>query len=268
MCMDCNDAREGLWPPERPKLVGQEVAAARSHVDECPECEEYFEQDRQLLDAYSKIREDKAPLEVREGVFDALSEARWGLLRTQHDGESQPVAVHGWARRATAPLLVVAGLVVIALGTLEPGISGADVAASDDPAVFVADYLRRAVGQDHIETSDPDEIVRFLQRELGMALRPLERDGLVLERAEICLLEGRRGAMIVYKQDGAAISHYLVPRVGTRSRAPSVSDARTGPGGAELPVVTWSSDEVEQALVGEVGADKLLRLAGAGTLRP
>ena len=76
--------------------------------------------------------------------------------------------------------------------------------------------------------------------------------------------EGRRGAMIVYKKDGAAISHYFVPREGARARAPSLSDAPRGPHGTELPVVTWAINEVEQALVGALRADQLLPLAGAG----
>ena len=41
------------------------------------------------------------------------------------------------------------------------------------------------------------------------------------ERAEICLLEGRRGAMIVYKRQGEVISHYVVPRARGDERAPA-----------------------------------------------
>ena len=126
-------------------------------------------------------------------------------------------------------------------------------------------HLRRAVGQDHIVTDDPAEVRRFLQRELGMQLEPLHFAGMDIARAEICLLEGRRGAMIVYKKDGAEVSHYLVPREGTERRRPSISTYPGGEGEMEMPVVTWSTPRVEQALVGEVDSESLLEMARLGS---
>ena len=52
--MDCSQARQTLWPPEKPRLAGAEVLEARRHVQECPACESYFAQDRSLLDAYHR----------------------------------------------------------------------------------------------------------------------------------------------------------------------------------------------------------------------
>lgn len=262
--MDCTQAREGLWPPERPKLVGEEIAEARRHVAECPDCTEFFAQDRALLDSYERLRAEKAPIDVRERVFDSLSKARWDALQRQDaESGSRPVWRHG----LVPATVLAAALAVIAFGSLDrPGT--AVVADGDDPGMFVEDYLRRAVGQDHIETSDPDEIVRFLQRELGVSLKPLEIEGLELIGAEICLLEGHRGAMIVYKKDGAAVSHYLVPRDGAAPRGPELSGQRSGPGTASMPVVTWSTPEVEQALVGELGSAQLLQLAASGASKP
>jgi len=63
--MDCQRAREGLWPPERPRLVGDEVAEARAHVEACPECAEYFDQDRVLLELYDRARGESAPINLR-----------------------------------------------------------------------------------------------------------------------------------------------------------------------------------------------------------
>ena len=134
------------------------------------------------------------------------------------------------------PIAIAASSAVIILAELRP----TTPASVDDPAMFVEDYLRRAVGQDHIVTDDPNEVRRFLQRELGMQLQPLQFAGLELERVEICLLDGRRGAMIVYRKDGAEVSHYLVPREGTEQRAPALSE-----GGGSVPVVTWSTTRLE-----------------------
>lgn len=251
-----------MWPPDQPRLARGEVLEAREHVDSCPECREYFEQDRILLDAYERLGQGEAPFEVREKVFDALAQARWEEM----DGKRRPGAafpVSRWVTRSGWAVLLAAGIAAVTFGLPQAAPSGEQQAAVvDDGAVFVEDYLRRAVGQDHIVTSSPEEVGRFLTRELGMQVSPIFLEGLELESAEICLLEGRRGAMIVYKQDGAAVAHYIVPREGTEPREPAVL-GREGPG--EMPVVTWSSPSVEQALVGELSPEVLLRIARHGS---
>jgi len=260
--MDCKDARGRLWPPDQPRLARAEVLEARKHVDSCAACTEYFEQDRVLLDAYERLGHGRAPLDVREKVFDALAQARWEELGGEERAVQPESATPGWVRRSGWAVLLAAGIAVVTFGMPGAGLYDGPIASGDDGAVFVEDYLRRAVGQDHIVTSDPDEVGRFLTRELGMQVGPIFAEGLELESAEICLLEGRRGAMVVYKKDGAAVAHYIVPREGTKPRAPALT-GREGPG--EMPVVTWSSPAVEQALVGELSSEVLLSIARNGS---
>jgi len=155
--------------------------------------------------------------------------------------------------------MVLAALTTIAI------VAGASRSA-DAPNVFVEDYLRRAVGEDHIETDDPAEVTLFFQRALGIRVVPISLTGLSILRAELCLLKGQRGAMIVYNERGARVMHYLVPAATTTARAPALSGRR--PETAEMPVVTWATPRVEQALVGEVSADRLLELAVLGGSQP
>ena len=49
--MDCAQARQSLWPPERPRLVDASARRAREHVASCECCTEWLQQDRALLDA-------------------------------------------------------------------------------------------------------------------------------------------------------------------------------------------------------------------------
>ena len=255
--MDCGEARATLWPPERPKLVGGAVEAARRHVETCTDCEAFLAQDRAVLEAYERIRQLRAPLAVRERVFQTLAHARRrsaGAASLDRMADTRRPSALWWG-------LAAAGLAYLWLapGPVPAPAEGSGHGAAAAASMFVEDYLRRAVSQDHIETSSPEEVARFLRRELGITVRPLSAAGLRLVRAEICLLEGKRGAMIVYRQGDAEISHYLIPREGTRPRRPRVS-----PRGAEgngVPVVTWSTGQVEQALVGEVPSQRLLRLA-------
>lgn len=258
--MDCLEAREGLWPPERPKLAGDAVLKARRHLEECVACREFFLQDRALLEAYESLRGTRAPLEVRERVFDALAEARRIADAPHARGTRRGGRMRtrlGWS------LAVAAGLAVVALGVMR--MAGPDISSSTDAGMFVEDYLRRAVGEDHLTTSNPSEVSRFLVRELGMSLTPLHVDGLELEGVEICLLEGRRGAMIMYRKNGRSVAHYLVPKEGTRSRPPVLSPRLLNRPGTSPGVVTWASPSVEQALVGELSPPQLLQLAISGS---
>lgn len=257
--MDCREVRERLWPPRRPRLVGDGVAEARLHVERCRECAEYFEQDRVLLDLYDRVRRHSAPPRVRERVVGALSEASWA---TAVGAESASRPTRFARMRVSAwPIAICASLAIVVLADLRP----ASRSRGDDPTIFVEDYLRRAVGQDYIDTDDPEEVRRFLQRELGMLIQPLRLAGLNVRRVEICLLDGRRGAMIVYERDGAEVSHYLVPREGTGRRAPTLSNDSRRTMGGDLPVVTWSTPQLEQALVGEVTSQQLLEMARVGS---
>lgn len=247
--MDCAAARNALWPPERLRVVDTHVAEAQAHLAGCTCCQEYFGQDEALLDVYSRVRELSAPMRVRRRVFDSLAGARWGT------GEDDPGVVR-WSGRLVRPslwpLALVAVSAVVAVGPLRDR-----QAADESSAVFVEDYLRRAVGQEHIVTDDPVEIRHFLERELGLTLEPLSFAGFELTRAEVCLLEGRLGAMIVYKGPNGSLSHYLVPRGDADPRAPRVSTSSMS---GAMPVVTWATPALEQALVGELEAGALLEL--------
>lgn len=257
--MDCRTAREALWPPEKPRLCDPDVVSAREHFDECAACRDFLAQDRALLGLFARLREECAPHDVRERVFDELSRARWDQLAAQ-GSEVSRVGRTGIRPRVVLGLIVVAALLVVDV----PG-RGQPEAEVADAAMFVEDYLRRAVGEEHIETGDPEEIVRFLTRELGIALRPLDEEGLAVKKAEICLFQGRRGALIVYERHGASIAHYLVPGTSGRPRAPRVSGGHAEGMGGGMPVVTWSTDSIEQALVGEVEPELLLSLAAGAT---
>lgn len=258
--MDCFRAREGLWPPERPRLAGTEVLEARTHVEHCAACCDYFAQDRALLQLYDRLRHERAPDLLRQRVFAALARVRAGGVGTRAGPERAGTPSAAWSRRATR----AAGLAsVLALALTAWLLSGRSHGASADHAIFIEDYLRRAVSDDHIITSDPAEVGRFLARELGLPLTPPRVRGLQLTRAEICLLEGRRGAMILYLANGRTLSHYLIPRQGAKARPPSLPNrgrlARAG--GGSPTVITWATPAVEQALVGDLEPAQLLALA-------
>lgn len=254
--MNCTEARYALWPPERPRLAGTAVLEARQHVETCEACQGYFEQDRLLLDVYDRVSRQRTPGRVRERVFDSLARERARALGVPENADAGVRAVTR-RRWALAAVSSIAALFVVALGSFLVERS----APQEEAGLFVEDYLRRAVGEDRIVTSDVNEISRFLTRELGLSITPMEVEGLGLAGAEICLLDGRRGAMIRYIEDGREISHYLVPKSGAVQREPAVSSQLRSGNALGPSVITWATPQVEQALVGEVAPARLMDLA-------
>ncbi len=249
--LDCAAARDSVWPPNRPRLADADAIAAREHIAGCAACRAYFAQDRALLDVYDRLRATPAPPAVRERVFDALARER--------TGHGQAAQRDRRARRDGTPLRAA----VVALLALAAGFAGwfavAGDRAPDPPALFAEDWLRRAVAADHIETADPAAIRDFLARELGIAHTPPSMPGHLPVRAEICLLDGRRGAMITYADGDQTLAHYVLPATGAVRRAPAV--ARSAGAGEGLTIVTWAEASLEHALVGHLPGDSLLILA-------
>jgi len=276
--MECWDVRRGLWPPERPRLAGDWVVKARKHVEACPACQEYFAQDRRLLAAYDRLRGIEAPPHVKEKVLAMLaaessatesslgSGARGPGSGTSDRRTGEPERRSRTARRvAVAGFAVAAGLAALfVVGDFGDDASGGPLASSGDhSSMYVEDYLRRAVSQHRITTSDPAEVERFLSQELGVRLTPLQIVGLELTGAEICLLEGLRGAMIRYRTDGETVTHYMLPREDAARRAPTLSVASAEEALGESPpaVVVWADGRTEQALVAPLPPERLLGLA-------
>ncbi len=252
---NCSEARRALWPPERPRLVEAEILEARRHLQGCAACESYFEQDRALLDAYDRKGQERAPQILRERVFDALARER---ARGLSIAEPRRVSRRWLVAAAASVAGLLAGGLAVSLLNVPDGLDGAEL--------FAEDYLRRAVSQERLVSSDANEISRFLTRELGRPIRPLQVAGLRCTSAEICLIEGRRGAMIRYLENGREISHYLIPQDGTPGRDPEVSPMFSSGGVGGPALVTWATPEIEQALVGEVSEARLMELARQASL--
>jgi hypothetical protein len=72
--------------------------------------------------------------------------------------------------------------------------------------------------------------------------------------------------MIQYVENGREISHYVIPREGTRPRDPEPASAWSSNGVVGPALITWASPEVEQALVWEVSRDHLMELARNASL--
>ena len=259
--MDCARAREILWPADHPRLAEDDVVEARRHVEECQSCDRALAYDGALSAVFARLREEDIPVRVRERVYNTLARARAraggerGGSRALGGRRPRP----GTAVFGTLALGVVAAMALY--WSLTPESLAGPGSGWREAEAFIEDYVRRAVRQDHVTTSDPSVVIRFLARELGRTVGLVEVAGFEIEGAEVCLLEGRRGAMVVYRRGGQVLSYYVLPTLGGSPRTPVIQTPGPPVDEAGASVVTWATPDADYALVGDVSAEELLRAA-------
>ncbi|MDT8368867.1 MAG: hypothetical protein RQ745_06640 [Longimicrobiales bacterium] len=251
--LSCTEARWSLWPPEKPRLHAPESDRAWEHVRSCRACSRHFREDRAFVEALGDLPPIPAPISTRERIFHVIAEARAAIpMRTLRSLSDRRLAFGASA--------VVVITIALSVSVLVPKPGTPDTTASITSGAVVEDYLRRTVGEDYIDTTDPGVVTRFLERELGVIISPLSVPGLEIERVEICLLSGERAAMIRYTLNGEHVSHYVLPTPSGPEKGPSLTGAGSPATGGTLPVVTWTSPGAEHAALGDLDPSALLRL--------
>ena len=258
--MQCNEVRRILWPADSLRLGDEKVEEALRHAESCARCHAFLDRDRQLAQLIREsVPRAQAPRELRERLFTALARERAG---TPPQIRQAP-----WGRRSLAFAAML--LVAVSVGGIAYRIS--NPAAQSGPAeAFAQDYLRRVFEQESMYGTDT-EISAFFARELGVAMRPPEIPGFEVERALICLLNGRRGGVIEYKGEDQHLSFYMVPDGGSPITEPvdmeigqvtGDANVSVAPSGATaLSVATWQDGVHQHALIGNVDAEELRDLA-------
>jgi anti-sigma factor RsiW len=258
--VDCVEARRILWPADGLRVGDAEVEAALAHAEVCVSCSDFLEEDRRVArlirDSVPRVR---APRELRERLYTALARERAGPRASPEVG-----------RRVRRPWAVAAVLVAgLALGLAGSWLAGGSRRAPMASA-FAEDYLRRVVEQDELLTADRQQIASFFARELGVATPPPTVPEFELQRATICLMNGRRGGVVEYESRGRQLSYYIIPHAGKATVESSGVDASTIEGGSSEPglsserglgVATWWDNGHQHALVGNLPAEELKRLA-------
>lgn len=253
--MNCERARRVLWPPQKPRLADVDVVAAREHVRVCGKCRTHLEIDEYLGELRAGLVESAPRREVRERVFESVARARTSA-RAGNDGQTAPGTVREPSHRRRTALTIAFVAAVSAVPFVHD--TAGDPARTSAANAFVEDYMRLAVREDHVVTTDPAVVRQFILRELGAHVEPLAEDGFAIAGAEVCLLDGHRGAVIRYQTELGMVTYYVIPVRGIEPRRPGIAER---PGGGRTNVVTWADRGMERALVGPLPADSLLDLA-------
>lgn len=250
----CDEARELLWPMDRPREYVDGEGEARRHLERCPGCQAFFRRDAAITRALQRSGiQVSAPQDLRERVFDALARER-ALRPPPRATSSAPAWLSGWlpmGAAATVALLIGIGL----SGTrADGGSTGGDGAEE----AYVQDFLSRAVEADVVEFPEPEAVTAFFMRELGVLVEPIALEAGRMSRAMICLIQGERAAMVEYELGERTIAHYLLPTHHWEAAgAPDVRSASE----AGVQVVSWSDERFDHALVSDLSEEDLTALA-------
>lgn len=236
--MKCDEVRECLWPLDEIRKVGEREVGARAHLDACPACQAFFRRDAELTRALNSLSPDQ---EAPQGLEGRVVGALGASVSRRRSARS---VLFGWG----APLVAAAAIILASVGLLRVGAQNLD-------ASFVESYLGRDALTNVVATPDQDQAYEFFMSELGLPIAPVSVEGRVT-RAMICVVEGKRQALVEYELDGKMVAHY---------RSPSAS----GDGGGSIHtatedgvcVVRWSDGEFEHALVAPIPEDELRVIA-------
>lgn len=244
---DCDRIRELLWPLDAPRPCVDGEEEARAHLDACADCREFFRRDAAIGRV---LREgaliERAPRALRERVFDALARERSAAVARRPSAGARI----RWPSSRAAWAAAVAAAVALAVFLL-PG-------DGDTGSAFAQDYLSRAVQERRVDRADSAEIATFFLREFGQRIEPRRLADARIAGAMICLIEGRRAAMVEYLAGGSVVAHYRIP-LQTGSGRPILGVRTESDGGVQA--VRWSDDRFEHALVSELPEPKLERIA-------
>ena len=259
--MDCKKVRSVLWPADILRVSDAEVEAALEHARECDSCAVFLEEDQRIAQLIrDSVPRVNAPRELRERLYTALARERAGA-----PAERRIIRMPNRWHAAAAIVLIGLALAPVAHWVL---IRSQPTSAA---TAFAEDYLRRVVEQEELASTDRQEIASFFARELGIPMAPPEVPEFRIERATICLMNGRRGGVVEYSDHGRHISYYVLP-VGEEEAVKVFGlDIEEIGGGREAPaawanekglgVATWRDGRHQHALVGNLSVEELRRMA-------
>ena len=257
--MQCGRARRLLWPDKTLRVVDPALAEARAHVADCRACQA-FVADMETMATLARTLAPRAvtPTSLRDRLLSSVA-------RERSEARRRGPAVLYRARTIVAGVAALAALVLVILSPIYQDRGGE--AWRDAISAIVADHARE-LHHEALMTSDAGVAREWLSARVAFAVHVPEVSGTVLERVEICLLDGQRACLIRYRVDGHAVSYYSFSLVPGEVRSQSAADESGSvtfhrEEEAGYRVVAWEDAGVLRALVADLPADRLLALAEA-----
>jgi anti-sigma factor RsiW len=221
---------------------------AHQHLEACAACQQFLREMRTFGDAiHDAAPREQAPAEVRTRLFTAIARARAGA----HGPPSGRHRRAQWLGVAVVLLIGLAGSL-----TVDRVLRGRH---ADAITAIVEDHAR-ALGERHIASGDRTEITRWLAGQVHFAVYVPVLPGAKLRGARLCVLDGRRGAVVEYDVDGVAVSYFVVP-YGTERPGDGTQERFDGTRRAGYHIVAWREPGLLHAMVGNLAESRLATFA-------
>jgi len=242
--MKCQNARKIIYLSEYPKVVTQEMVEAKRHVNECPECRSFFEQERKFTSLLREnVTKDKVPAELRQRLLKPVSSRR----------------THS---KLLYKIISIAAILMLFIG-------GYIFKLHRDTASLVEKIVNDHIGFQsyssiQISSSEPDEIKKWFSGrvEFGVVIPKLSA---ILKGARLCLLDEKRLALVFYEHDGSQLSLFMTTELNPERL---LSGEEVILRGKKIHIVEhkgynlllWQERGVTHVLVSELSIEKLKRI--------
>ncbi len=121
---------------------------------------------------------------------------------------------------------------------------------------FAKDFMHAELPEIESGNLTATQVAAFYDQHFGDQLDPARLLDAPVTRVAVCVVEGRRGAMVEYDVAGERLVYYQIPLDDARSG----NDLRTGREGS-LNVARWGDDHSEHVLVSALPVENLEELA-------
>ncbi len=249
MNVGCEQALERLWPLTEPgEMDSPELVEAREHLRRCSACQAYFRRDATLG---RRLRD------LKTNGLKVLPEACRAELLMQLSGDAQisdpdiePIESKQPRRgRSWQEWLATAAAITLLAGGL--AISHSIESPLSDGA-FTADFMHANLPEIETDNVTATQVASFYAEQFGDQMNPARLLDARVTRVAVCIVEGRRGAMVEYDLGGERLVYYQIPLDGGRT----TRDLRTGTEG-DLNVARWGDDLSEHVLVSAIPLEHL-----------
>lgn len=254
MTVRCGTTRRLLWSDEPVRIADREWLDARAHADQCPSCRQFLADMQELSGLVRRVApRPVTPPAVRTRVLAAV----------QDEPISRPTSSGSLHRTRRLIASAVAMIALIALVLWPAYQRGSEETWQQAMAAVLEDHAQ-GLHHESLATSDHGAARQWLTSRVAFAVQVPDVNGLVLERAEVCLIGGRRACLLRYRVDGQVVSYYSYKLAPEQLESESVRSAVFRQHEeAGYRVVAWQEAGVLHALVADVSADRLLALARA-----
>ncbi len=198
--MNCGTARKHIYGIGAIRSTPAERIAAERHISQCSACQAFFASEARLRRIVKQgASGQKAPASLRERILARIASERAPSLIRSSQARSWPT----WVPVLAAAMLLVASLTILWLrptnritpGRLMP--------------LLIADHRENALDQMQIVTPDHDALLAWFRERVDFAFRlPVTRAPSLIG-GRLCHLQGRRAALIAYRQAHRRVSLYV-----------------------------------------------------------